>query len=57
MRADNTISIRVPTIKKRAYQQAAKLDQQNVTQWLINLADQRIKEQRDEILSNTNPDH
>lgn len=47
MRADNSIYVRISSAEKEQFKEAAKLDKLNLSQWIIGLAEERIKEQRD----------
>ena len=45
-RKDNSISLRVSTSEKKVIKSGAKFDNANVTNWLVDLAHQRIAEQQ-----------
>lgn len=45
-RKDNSISLRVSTSEKKVIKSGAKFDNTNVTNWLVDLAHQRIAEQQ-----------
>ena len=45
-RKDNSISLRASTSEKKVIKSGAKFDNTNVTNWLVDLAHQRIAEQQ-----------
>lgn len=46
MRADNSIYLRIASQDKQQFKSAAAKDGKNLSQWLIELAKQRIEQQK-----------